>query len=453
MVPELVTHRASKGHRAALIFVHGFGGHPASTWGRFPDFLAGDLRLKGWSVFSFGYPSTFWLDVIGLWKADPPVESLADGLRTRAELAPLSPDRSLALVAHSMGGLVVQRALVDHPGFAQRVSHVILFGTPSAGLRKACFFKFWKRQLRAMGQGGTFITDLRGRWKARFGKTRPFRLLAVGGDQDEFVPRESSLEPFSSEEGAVIRGDHLSIVKPSSGDAPSVQIVQRLLTGEVEADPAAFTDERRRFQATVDRHLGKAGLDQDALVELALALEGVGRPEDAIALLERGRKPSWLDATRTLACSLQRRWLTGRRRADAERALELHGGAYAEAVEGKAPDAALYHGINVAFLELAYRGRHAAAEAMAERVLQHVEEGPQDTRWALAAAGEAHLLLGRREAAVECYTQVLKTAPLKREDRVRQALSMYQRATRVASLIGDRQAAAMLELVFRGAED
>ncbi|MDQ2899026.1 MAG: hypothetical protein M3Y07_04400, partial [Acidobacteriota bacterium] len=57
-------------------------------------------------------------------------------------------DRRLALVAHSMGGRVVQRALVRYSNFRARTGYVFLFGTPSAGLHKAALLSFWKRQIR-----------------------------------------------------------------------------------------------------------------------------------------------------------------------------------------------------------------------------------------------------------------------------------------------------------------
>ncbi|MDQ2901382.1 MAG: hypothetical protein M3Y07_16530, partial [Acidobacteriota bacterium] len=49
---------------------------------------------------------------------------------------------------HSMGGRVVQCALVRYSNFRARTGYVFLFGTPSAGLHKAALLSFWKRQIR-----------------------------------------------------------------------------------------------------------------------------------------------------------------------------------------------------------------------------------------------------------------------------------------------------------------
>jgi hypothetical protein len=57
-----------------------------------------------------------------------------------------------------MGGLAVQRALLDYADLAARAQNVILFGTPSGGLTKAGLLWRLKRQLRDMAKGGKFVT-------------------------------------------------------------------------------------------------------------------------------------------------------------------------------------------------------------------------------------------------------------------------------------------------------
>jgi alpha-beta hydrolase superfamily lysophospholipase len=59
---------------------------------------------------------------------------LADGLRTAPLLPPFDQYQLIAIVAHSMGGLVVQRELVDDDQLAGRSNHVFMFGVPSASL-------------------------------------------------------------------------------------------------------------------------------------------------------------------------------------------------------------------------------------------------------------------------------------------------------------------------------
>ena len=56
---------------------------------------------------------------------------MADEFRTFRETELAGYER-LVLVAHSLGGLVIQRALLDDQELLQKVKRVFLFATPSA---------------------------------------------------------------------------------------------------------------------------------------------------------------------------------------------------------------------------------------------------------------------------------------------------------------------------------
>ena len=129
-----ITTIRKNGGEKAVVFLHGFSGTRDDTWDRFPGLLgsaAGD-----WDIFTIGYATTLLPDVVGIWSADPDLPVLGSMLSTQLALPPFGAYRSLTLVAHSMGGLVVQKALVDDQALAARVQHLVLFGTPSGGLRK-----------------------------------------------------------------------------------------------------------------------------------------------------------------------------------------------------------------------------------------------------------------------------------------------------------------------------
>ena len=130
---HVVVRKASNKH--AVVLVHGFGGEATKTFGLLPAFLAGEPRLERWDIHCFGYPTSLAPDVSGVWAADPDLTELG-GLLESACRTHFEDYDKLALVAHSMGGLVVERALVAGK-LRDRASHVVLFGTPSNGLRKA----------------------------------------------------------------------------------------------------------------------------------------------------------------------------------------------------------------------------------------------------------------------------------------------------------------------------
>src|SRR5215216_884205 len=221
--PPLLEWNRKSGQQTVVLLVHGFTGDAIKTWPRFADLLATAPSLNGWDIASLRYQTSFLPDLTGLWRANAPVERLALMLKTACVTGELADYSNFAFVAHSMGGLVVQRALIDHPALAPKTRFLFLFGTPSEGLAKAALVWWWKRQLNAMVQGGPFITNLRERWKVQFAdpNMRPFRIFAVAGENDEFVPAERSLPPFAEDERFSIPGDHLQIVKADKSSDPA----------------------------------------------------------------------------------------------------------------------------------------------------------------------------------------------------------------------------------------
>lgn len=311
---QLIPLRATRSN-AAILFVHGFLGDPSSTWRGFPGFLIGEPCLKNWDVFSFGYTTRARWDILGIWEADPSISILAGLLRTTASLSPLDQYQALAIIAHSMGGLVVQRALVDQPEFGQRVQFVLLFGTPSNGLIKAVPGRVAKQQLDDMAVGSSFLTALRKRWAERYRGGFPFYFRTAAGETDQFVPPNSSHDAFPLDVREVVPGNHLSMVKPDSASSPSVQLVVKAICQKAAVvDCAARALELGRFQDAIrELEPNKDKLDQGGLVRLALALEKTGRQEDAVRLLEE-RAKDLTDVMGTLAGRYKRRSTTPSRR-------------------------------------------------------------------------------------------------------------------------------------------
>jgi tetratricopeptide (TPR) repeat protein/cellulose biosynthesis protein BcsQ len=458
-IPVLITHRDANS-KAAIIFIHGFGGDPTETWGSFPDLLTEEESTSRWDIYSLGYQSKLRLDLVGIWAADPDIPKLALYMRTVCDTPPLDSYKNLVIIAHSMGGLVVQRALLDYDDLLKRVSHVFLFGTPSGGLKKVSLFQRLKRQFRDMAHDGPFIKDMRSRWKKKFGplsdQKPPFKFWSVAGDCDEFVPAESSLKAFPENtfpncKVAVVRGNHLDIVKPDDSKSMSFQIVVKGLRGRAAItgpwNSAAVAVESRNFLRAVELlEPNKNELDDAALVQLALALEGIGRQDDALKLLEE-RNPSTTDAIGVLAGRIKRRWLAERRDSDAKKARALYARAFQMAEAANDSEQAYYHGINVAFMDLASGDNRRLAKKqardMALKVLEHCRKS-EPHYWRFATEGDAHLLLGETEAAMENYQKVLEQEPPPRDIE-----SVYQQAVKVADLLGDRAAAAQLDEIFR----
>ncbi len=451
-IPSLISNRQAGGH-AALIFVHGFNGNPATTWMPFLEQLLGDIRLNDWDVFSAGYATNLSVD-LPIWTSDPDIRLCAAGLITKLKNAPLDEYKAVALIAHSMGGLVVQRAILDSDKLKQRLTHVILYGTPSAGVSKAILGARLKPQARDMCVGSEFITRLRQDWRNQFGEALPFSFTVVAGESDAFIPASSSLDPFTQAQQAVVPGNHLEIVRPDSKNHLSYQLLYESLThsggSRSLVESARLAVEHSHFQRAIDLLMpNKEGLDAKAIVTLSLALESVGRIDDALKVIEVWNQSSSqcsLDAIGVLAGRLKRRWLVSRQQRDLDHALRLYNEGLEKAESASDYSQAYYHAINVAYLHLAAGNVDGPlpdkVTSMAKLALEYAN-AVHENQWSHATRGEAYLMLGELELGVSAYQLAKAHAKNHRE-----CDSMYMQAMTVASRIFGQDGVNAIESVF-----
>lgn len=425
---------------AAIVFVHGFSGDRAGTWGDIPTLLAADKRLNGWDMYGFGYPSHKSFDILGLWSADPALNQISMKLNTENELRKERYD-ALVFVAHSMGGLVVQNALVKHPALRKRTTHVFLFGTPSGGLVKARLLSFLKQQVRNMSVSGDFVKELRAAWtNKQFDTKPPFGFLSVAGELDQFVPPKSSLEPFPEAFQRVIPGNHITMLQKTDTGYPAVEILIGGLTGGkgtgVASNSARVAVETGRFQDAIEELLPIQGqLDDAGAVQLAIALDRRGRRDEAIQLL-KDHKPEGADILGVLAGRLKRRWQVARRAADITAARELYGQAYKISSAKKPPnhDQAYYHATNLAYFALAGSERdEAGARDWARKALDHCGKATDKTQtfWRLATEGDSLMILGKPDEGFDKHAAAVALNP-----QPWQGVSAQDQAIRVADLCG-----------------
>ncbi len=240
--------------RHAAVFVHGFTGDGVKTWGTFPERLTQMPELGAFDYWFWQYPSKLSLSYAvtkWFWENDPDITTIGQGLRTLLDGTIDADDRyqEIKLVAHSMGGLVVQAYVIEElrrireaaidvsQSKLSKINEIVMYATPSGGLRKARFGSFLKNQIADMSDISDFVTNLRTEWKEQVDDRRDdpdslgtFGVTVVGGMKDRFVPPESALEPFPFDEQLLVPGNHVQLVKPEKvGTAPVDVLVQRLL--------------------------------------------------------------------------------------------------------------------------------------------------------------------------------------------------------------------------------
>lgn len=194
------------------------------SWEAFANFLQTDHRLEGWDVLSFGYARHRSLPAV------------ASALHLQLNAPNFSGYSDLAFVTHSIGGLIVQQALLDHEDLVSRVGHAFFFASPNEGMRLPgallpgfgwAFSKFLRTQ--DFEQDSPYLHDLNRRWDEKFGSAVPFKYWSIAGDRDSIVSAVS-LTAFSSARRLVVPGTHVSLIKPESPDSPSLAIVTEELT-------------------------------------------------------------------------------------------------------------------------------------------------------------------------------------------------------------------------------
>lgn len=451
--PPAVIAARVRGTRAAVVMVHGFSGD-LDSWDEFSGLMMADPRVDDWDVARVRYATGLRLDIPHVWTADPDLAACARQLRTALSTSPLRDYARITLVAHSMGGLVVQRAILDDRELAGRLAHVVLYGTPSGGLRKAAAGQILKRQFRDMGHGGRFVKSVRKRWATQVGNAPPFDFVAVAGDRDAFVPPESSIGPFPDHQVRVVPGDHLQIIAPETREHLGYGVLIDLLTGAgrnpSRAAGTRLAAERGEHRQVVEDLLPHAPELDDAMLEtLALSLDTLGRREEAIALLNEHldkRPASSSNLLGILGGRVKRRWLVERRAADFARAQQLYSDGLALAEAANDRGQVYYHAVNLAFLAVmsvhADRGVPAAARDFAGRALSACEAAPPSP-WREATRGEAQLVLGDLPAAAAAYSEAAGAARL-----VRDRESMYAQAVRVADQIYGAPGVQAIEAAF-----
>ena len=239
---------------AAVIFLHGLTGDVRNTWGVLPALIHKHTRCD---VRLVGFPTS-------LIRSVPHPADLGHHLLTQLRVRCGSYER-LVLVGHSLGGLIIQSAILFEleEGRADsspvsKVSSIVLYAPPLEGSQFAAAARVVRaplnEQARSLASGGSWLSELRGRWLDRVYRPighevdpryqRRIPTTIVAGLRDTIVPREAAQSIYRDPPVEVVDGDHSSLKLPKDErDLRYLVLFQSIAAedrrGPAESPPAA----------------------------------------------------------------------------------------------------------------------------------------------------------------------------------------------------------------------
>jgi hypothetical protein len=413
-----------------LLFVHGLSAESQNTFGKIPEMLQSDSNFDGWAMKSLGYSSVAE-PKLGkeIWGAIRDIDKLSGNLRASINHKFKNYDR-IAIVAHSIGGLIVQKTILDlDEDTKNRISHLIMFGTPSNGISPEILKKQWNTKYVEMSSDGDFIKSLREEWNTTFNGTYPFKLKVATSTEDEYVTLESCHGPFDKKYCEFVEGKHIDMVKPKSDKDISYSLILSTLTGSKFFKDYKNKEEINlvlgKYDAVVKNLLPKKeDLDKNGLTQLIFALEGLERKEEVYEILNS--HPIAKDNTDLMGI------IGGRHKRDYLKTSsyksytlshEYYSKALAISIEDESHNQVYYHAINLAFLSIVSDSETGKGKMkrFAKQALEAAEKS-DDNIWKFATVAEAKMYLEDFETSKAFYIKASEGFS------IREKVSMYTNA-------------------------
>jgi pimeloyl-ACP methyl ester carboxylesterase len=413
-----------------LLFVHGFSGESKDTFGKIPTMLQSDSNFDGWAMKPLGY-SPVVQPKLGkdIWGAILDVDKIAVFLKTSITYKFKDYDR-IAIVAHSLGGLVAQKAILElDEDNRNRISHLIMFGTPSNGISPEVLTKQWNKKYSELSSEGQYIKSLRKEWEKTFDNKYPFKLKVAASSEDEYVSIDSCHKPFDKEYCEIVDGKHLQIVKPEDEKDDAYSLILNTLTGSKFFNQFTNKEEINltlgKYDAVVKELLPiKDELDKRGLTQLIFALEGLERKDDVYEILNNHpMAQNNTDLMGIIGGRHKRDYLKTYSYKSSQLSSEYYNKALEISAEKEDFSQIYYHAINLAFLSIVTdpEGGESMMLKYAKQALEATEQC-RDNVWKYATVAEANMYIGNMEKAKEFYIKASENAP------IREKISMHTNA-------------------------
>lgn len=207
--------------KKAAVFVHGWRGDDDS-FGELPKWVEG---ATGWRSAVFSYPT-------GLWSHSPSISLVSASFDNwvRGKF----PDAELAIIAHSMGGVVVRHCLTEE-GLRETpldIKLLVLCASPENGAVLASIGEkiptIQKAQLRELDPNSPFLFSMNKWWDKWVKSNVPgrCRVRSIVGDKDRVVSLNNA-RGTDTDPVPILGADHTDIVKPISKNEEIVATITR----------------------------------------------------------------------------------------------------------------------------------------------------------------------------------------------------------------------------------
>ncbi|RZB31682.1 MAG: hypothetical protein SRB2_04651 [Desulfobacteraceae bacterium Eth-SRB2] len=220
-----VTIRTSKKTDGKLLFVHGWRGDEKS-FGKMPKILS---DLVGCESLVYQYPT-------GIWEESPSIQYISRNLDNW--IRNHSRNSILAIICHSMGGIVTRKLLVsqawrENP-IDKLVKQITFVASPHSGVPLAKLVKhvpfIRKAQISELSTRSSFLVDLNNQWSSwsRANVPNQCQVRSIYGTNDEVVDETLALGD-DSEAIPILKAGHIDIVKPKDDKSEIVVTINRLI--------------------------------------------------------------------------------------------------------------------------------------------------------------------------------------------------------------------------------
>ncbi|WP_111707577.1 caspase family protein [Lutibacter citreus] len=417
---EVVTvFRETENATNLVLFIHGFSGESTDTFGIIPELLASESKMDGWDLKPLGYTQHVTPELgKNIMAGINDINKISDYLTTSLKYKFDKYDR-IAIVAHSLGGLIAQKSILDlKEEYRNKISHLILLGTPNNGFSNSVLNEISNEQLSDLSSESEFIINLRQNWKNEFNDKLPFKIKIAAATSDEIVSHSSCFDSFNEEFCETIQGTHLTMVKPIDKNNDCYHLILNTLTDTEFYNQFTNKEEINltlgKYDVIVKKLLPNLNsIDTNGLKQLIFSLEGLDRKEEAIEILnEHPLAENNTELMGLLAGRYKRTYLKTFEKKYGESSMEYYRKSLDIAIKEENQNQIYYHAINLAFLSIVLKGNETSMLKYANLALDTAEIC-RDNIWKFATVGEAYMYIGDMEKAKDNYKKAADLAGIR----------------------------------------